>query len=74
MRTRGAALARASAERYGRAAALVEADRRSAVARILQARAAARQPLQPAEAPPTEARNEHRPRKKKRAQELGANV
>jgi hypothetical protein len=78
----GTALARASAERYGRAAALVDADRRSAVARILLARAAARQPAAPAQpsAPaqasptPTAARNQHRPRKKKRAQELGANV
>jgi hypothetical protein len=56
------ALMRASAERYGRPAELVEADRRSALARVLAART--RQlPPQPARPP---ARNEHRPRKKNR--------
>jgi hypothetical protein len=60
------ALVRASAERYGRASELVEADRRSALARVLAARA--RQlPPQPAKPP---ARNEHRPRKKNRKAEV----
>jgi hypothetical protein len=65
----GHALARASAERYGRDAALVEADRRSAVARVLQAR----------EAPPPEPargreRNQHRPRKNRRPREVSSDV
>jgi hypothetical protein len=62
----GEALARTSAERYGRDAARVEADRRRAVERVLEARSAGRPtpPVpQPAKPP---ARNEHRPRKKRR--------
>jgi Helicase HerA, central domain len=62
----GATLARSSAERYGRDVGLVEADRRSAVARVLQARAArigavtdrpVNEPNQP------NRRNQHRQRK-----------
>jgi hypothetical protein len=56
-------------ERYGRDVALVEADRRSAAARVLEARTrhlpAAGQ-LQQQAAP----RNQHRPRKKRRPQEV----
>jgi uncharacterized protein DUF87 len=57
----GASLAQASAQRYGRDVELVEADRRSAAARVLQARTK----HQPAALVPRE-RNEHRPRKKRR--------
>jgi hypothetical protein len=63
-------LVRASAERYGRDAELVDADRRSALARVLELRTRQvpqlspvppQAPLQPA--PQPRARNEHRPRK-----------
>ena len=62
----GASLAEASAQRYGRDVQLVEADRRSAVVRVLLARtkhapAAALPAVTPGE------RNEHRPRKKRRS-------
>jgi hypothetical protein len=68
-------LAHASAERYGRDAQLVEADRRCALARVLEARtrhlpSAALQP-QP-QAPPAArpaARNEHRRRKRRKPAE-----
>jgi Helicase HerA, central domain len=62
----GETLKDASAQRFGRAAELVEADRRSAVARVLSARA-----LKPAEPPK---RNEHRPRKKRRAEAVASNA
>ena len=63
---RSAALAGASAERFGRDAKLVQNDRQSALARVLEARTivqpiAVTEPI--ANAP---ARNEHRPRKKRR--------
>jgi hypothetical protein len=67
----GGALACASADRYGRDAALVEADRRSAAARVLRARealtsaGAARSPTTQAAAAASP-RNQHRPRKKRR--------
>jgi hypothetical protein len=72
-------LARASAEHYGREAALVDADRRSAVARVLEARAAAARPPAPAELTPLPQaprsnRNQHRPRKKKPQPEVIANA
>ena len=57
------ALARQSAERYGRDVADVEADRRSASARVLQARA---QQQATAPARETRQRNQHRPRKQRR--------
>jgi hypothetical protein len=67
-----AALARASAERFGRDADLVEADRRAAVARVqesraqhLQATLSNPQPHPPA-TPKAPARNEHRQRKKQK--------
>jgi hypothetical protein len=67
-------LAAASAERYGRAVALVEADRRSALARVLQARAAPQQPPAPVtieqKANPPSPRNQHRSRKKPRQKEV----
>ena len=64
------ALAAASAERYGRAVELVEQDRRSAVARVLEIRTKLLAPppqgsSQPAPAS-RPARNQHRPRKKNR--------
>jgi hypothetical protein len=63
----GADLARASAERYGRDAAAVDADREALAARILELHArpfiGAEQQQVTAETP---ARNEHRPRKKHR--------
>jgi hypothetical protein len=62
----GERLKEASAQRFGRAAELVEADRRSAVARVLGARA-----LKPAEPPK---RNEHRPRKKRRTEAVASNA
>ncbi|HEY0582946.1 MAG TPA: hypothetical protein VGE94_12240, partial [Chloroflexota bacterium] len=69
----GAWLARQSAERYGRLADDVDADRQSAAARVLQARVA--QPASSSQVPavvPTPVldgprRNEHRTRKKRRA-------
>jgi hypothetical protein len=69
----GAALARASAERYGRAVALVEADRRSAVARVLEARTRYQPPTVQSQ-PAQSSRNKHRPRKKRRPQEATANA
>jgi hypothetical protein len=63
-------LAAISAKRYGRAAALVEADRQSALARI----AAARQPAPAQEVVPvarSSARNQHRPRKRRAAMPAG---
>jgi hypothetical protein len=99
----GAALTQASAERYGRAAALVEADRRSALARLREARAARaapaaeqaakppgqpgrpeqpgqpgqpeqsgqpRRPEQPGQPGRTNARNQHRIRRKTRQAEV----
>jgi hypothetical protein len=65
----GGAIARASAERYGRDAELVEGDRRSALARVLQAREA---PV--AEPTHSNERNKHRPRKKRRPQEVTTNT
>jgi uncharacterized protein DUF87 len=67
----GAALARASAERYGRDVALVEADRRSAQARVLEARTRYLPQAMPAQ-PST--RNQHRPHKKRRPNEATANA
>ncbi|MDQ6671154.1 MAG: DUF87 domain-containing protein [Chloroflexota bacterium] len=68
------ALAAASAERYGRDVTEVEGDRRSAVARVLQARQARAallaEPLAGQAAQP-KARNQHRPRKKPPWQEVG---
>jgi hypothetical protein len=71
-----AALARASAERFGRDVALVEADRHAAVARLLESRArhvqavlANHQPHLPAPAK-APARNEHRQKKKPRKPEV----
>jgi hypothetical protein len=64
----GRALAEASAAKYGRPVAAVEADRRSAMARVR----ATHEPvsgLAPADAVETNvARNEHRPRKKRKQQ------
>jgi hypothetical protein len=60
-----AALVHASRERFGRDVALVEGDRRSALARVLEARTRfVPQAVQIAAAQST--RNQHRPRKKKR--------
>ena len=70
----GAALARASAERYGRDVALVEGDRRSAVARVLAARTRYQPPVAQISTTQT-SRNEHRLRKKKRqTQEVMSNA
>ncbi|MGI9149424.1 MAG: hypothetical protein ACR2IK_23230 [Chloroflexota bacterium] len=74
-RQHGIALAEASARRYGRDAALVEADRRSAVARVLEARAAraatvALQGGRPAN--PPNSRNQHRPPKRPRQQDVSS--
>jgi hypothetical protein len=64
-----ARLAKVSTERFGRDASLVEADRRSALARILQARSSP-----PPEAAPQQivssARNQHRPRKRRQQREV----
>jgi hypothetical protein len=60
----GATLARASAERYGREVALVEGDRQSAIARVVQARTRY-QPQAAQTATMQSSRNQHRPRKKK---------
>jgi hypothetical protein len=71
----GAALIQQSAERFGRNADLVEADRRADVSRILEARTRhlARPLVQSAPEPATEpkpkARNDHRPRKKQHKRE-----
>ena len=65
-----AALKEASAQRFGRAAELVEADRRSALARVLQARTR----YLPAAPPVPPKRNEHRSRKKRRAEVVATNV
>jgi hypothetical protein len=67
-----AGLARVSAERYGRAAELVDADRRSAFARGLEARAPKMDANEPPVPEPVEPRrrNEHRQRKKPRPAEL----
>jgi hypothetical protein len=65
---RGLALARMSAERIGRDAELVDADRRSAFARLLQSRTN-HEPTVTPDPRPT-ARNEHRPRKKHRPAEV----
>jgi len=64
------ALKEASAQRFGRAAELVEADRRSAVARVLQARTRYQPPAPPV--PPK--RNEQRSRKKRRADVVASNA
>jgi hypothetical protein len=70
---RGQALASISAERYGRDAELVEADRRAALERVLQARARSQPPplapSLPAQPHRSRPRNEHRPRKKRQQQE-----
>jgi hypothetical protein len=67
----GAELALASAQRYGREVALVEGDRQSAIARVLQART---RHLPQILATPNQ-RSQHRPRKKKReSQEVTANA
>jgi hypothetical protein len=71
----GAEVARASALRYGREVALVEADRASALARVLQARQRHLPPTvppSPPAAPGARARNQHRPRKKQRQPEVSA--
>jgi hypothetical protein len=65
----GGTIARASAERYGRDARVVEADRRSALARVLQAR----EVLQ-AEVIQKSERNQHRARKKRRQHEVVSNA
>ena len=71
-------LARASAERFGRDVEKVEADRRGALARVLEARTrhvqATISTLQPPApgAPKAAARNEHRPRKKHRKAEVAS--
>ena len=65
-----AALKEASAHRFGRAVELVEADRQSAIARVLQARTR----YQPAPQPPAPKRNEHRARKKRRAEPVASNA
>jgi hypothetical protein len=63
-------LARQSAERFGRSAELVEADRRSMLASVLALRTlqltAVHPPLPAVEPPKAHTRNEHRPRKKRR--------
>jgi hypothetical protein len=61
------ALAQASAVRFGRDVELVEGDRRSAFARLLQSRTSPEPSL--VDEPKRTARNEHRPRKKHRAVE-----
>ena len=70
----GKALARASADRYGRDAEHVEAARRIAVERVLEART--KRLTSPPAAQPTKppARNEHRPRKKPRPQPEGVSA
>jgi hypothetical protein len=66
-----AALARTSAERFGRDAVLVEADRRAAVARVLEVRSrhvsavVPRLPSQAQSTPKSPARNEHRQKRKR---------
>jgi hypothetical protein len=65
-----AALAATSAERYGRAVALVEADRRSAVARVLEARAQLAQTVVEQRTTQPNPRNSQRPRKKPRPLEV----
>ncbi len=69
-----AALILASATRYGRNVDLVEEDRRSATAQILELRTRrlvpVPEPAPPPTAPATPARNQHRPRKKRRRQEV----
>jgi Helicase HerA, central domain len=69
-------LARASAERYGRPVADVEADRRAVLERVLQLRARhveAAVAAAPSGSSKRPARNEHRPRKKQRqAESAGA--
>ena len=67
-------LARVSAERYGRDVALVEADRRSAQARVLSARTRHLPEAMQALSTHPSARNQHRPRKKRRQSEVAANV
>jgi hypothetical protein len=62
----GLELSLESAERFGRDAAEVEADRRSAFARLLRS-TSTQEPE-----PQRSARNEHRPRKKRRPVEVGA--
>ena len=66
-----ASLARASAERFGRDAAAVEADRRAAIARVLEARASHVQSVLSNSPPASKApaRNQHRPKKKPRKAE-----
>jgi Helicase HerA, central domain len=68
----GASLARASAARYGRDVELVEADRRSVVARVLEARTRHQPALTTLPGPPARStpRSQHRPRKKRRPQEI----
>jgi hypothetical protein len=66
------ALAEASAKKYGRDAALVEADRRSAVARVLQARATRAAIVTEQTARPPNARNQHRSRKRIRQPEVNS--
>jgi len=66
----GAKLVKASAERHGRDVALVEGDRRSAQARVLEARTRYLPQAAPTPVPSKQnGRNEHRPRKKRRPQE-----
>jgi len=66
----GAALARASAERYGRSVELVDADRHSARARVLEARTCHLPQVIQTQAAQANQRNQHRPRKKRRPQEV----
>ena len=73
-RQHGRALAAASAERYGRDAALVEADRQSAVARVLQAQCRPRRRRGGAPSRPASPRNQHRPRKNPRSREVSPTV
>ena len=73
-RQMGASLTRASASRFGRDAALVEADRRATVARIAEARS---RHVQAAIATPqvgqkSPARNQHRAKKKRRQAEIAS--
>lgn len=65
-------LAQASAQRYGRDVGLVENDRRSAAARVLTAKTLVQATSAAELAPKTPARNEHRPRKKRRPPEAAA--
>jgi hypothetical protein len=67
-----AALAHASARRFGRDAALVEADRRATVTRIAEARSRHIQAIvaAPHVGQKSPARNEHRPKKKRRQSEV----